>query len=285
MDRVVITIHPTVSDDRLLSVADAMQQVLDHMTLFEDAQLALGEPPNARFEWRLEKASTNSPFTVVAVAQAANPAVNVSAPARRVKAEVSRGLRSLIERGVPPPWMTQNSLAVAKNIFARNLNGIGTTDINFEDGDVLSITPVEAKAGINTLDALNVMAFEQDLAPRVSFGEIEGVMLAAGRYRNREAIQIRNEMYGFVWCTLSQDLIARFGDEHSMSDIWKGKTIGVYGRLNYAAGGKLQTIDAVDVREIESAPLVSLEAILDPNFTAGMDPFEYLEQLHEGRLG
>jgi hypothetical protein len=283
MDRVVITIHPTVSDERLLTVADAMQQVLDHIKLFEDAQQAMGDP-RTRFEWRLEKASTNSPFTVVAVAQAVDPAVDVSAAVKRVKADVSYGLRSLMTRGVPPQWMTQGSFAVAKNIFARNLNGIGETDIDFDEGDVLSIKTDQANAGISALEALNVMAFEQELAPRLSFGEIEGVMLAAGRYRNREAIQIRNEMYGFIWCTLSKELIAKFGDEHSMSDIWKGKTLGVYGRLNYAAGGKLATIDAMDVREIEAAPLVNLEAILDPDFTAGMDPHEYLERLHEGQL-
>ena len=67
MARVVITIHPTVSDERLLGVADAMQQVLDHIKLFEDAQQAMGDP-HSRFEWKLERASTNTPFTVVAVA-------------------------------------------------------------------------------------------------------------------------------------------------------------------------------------------------------------------------
>lgn len=284
MARVVITIHPTVSDEKLLSVADAMQQVLDHIKLFEDAQQAMGDP-HTRFEWKLEKASTNTPFTVVAVAQAVDPAVDISAAVSRVKSDVAHGLRSLMKREQPPRWMTQGSFAVAKSIFARNLNGIGETDIEFDEGEIVSITPDYASVGITALEALNVMAFEQELVPRISFGEIEGVMLAAGRYRNREAIQIRNEMYGFIWCTLSQDLIEKFGDEHSMSDIWKGKTIGVHGRLNYLAGGKLATIEAMDVREIEAAPLVDLEAILDPDFTAGMDPHEYLERLHEGHLG
>jgi hypothetical protein len=284
MARVVITIRPTVSDDKLLSVADAMQQVLDHIKLFEDAQQAMGDP-HTRFEWKLEKASTNSPFTVVAVAQAVDPAVDISAAVTRVKSDVAQGLRSLMTRGETPRWMTQGSFAAAKSIFARNLNGIGETDIDFDEGEIVSIKPEQASVGITALDAINIMAFEQDLGPRVSFGEIEGVMLAAGRYRNREAIQIKNEMYGFIWCTLSKELIAKFGDEHSMSDIWKGKTIGVHGRLNYVAGGKLTTIEAIDVREIEDAPLISLEAILDPDFTAGMDPHEYLERLHEGQLG
>jgi hypothetical protein len=284
MDRVVITIHPTASDEKLLSVTDAMQQVLDSIKLFDDAQQAMGDP-HTHFDWKLEKASTNSPFTVIAVAQATNPAVDVSAAVRRVKNDVAEGIRNLITLGTPPRWMTQGSFTTAKNIFVRNLNGVGETDIDFDEGHVISIKKDQASAGINALNALNIMDFDQELAPRLSFGEIEGVMVAAGRYRNREALQIRNEMYGFIWCILSKDIIKRFGDEHSMSDIWKGKTLGIQGRLNYLAGGKLATIDAIDVREIEAAPLIDLEAILDPEFTAGMDPHEYLERLHEGQLG
>jgi hypothetical protein len=284
MARVVITIHPTVSDEKLLSVSDAMQQVLDHIKLFEDARQAQGDP-RTRFEWKLERATTNTPFTVVAVAQGDDPGIDISEAVKRVKSDVSEGLKRLMSREQPPQWMTQGSFAVAKNIFARNMNGIGETDIDFEEGEIVSIIPTKASAGINTLDALNITDFENELAARQSFGEIEGIMIAAGRYRGREALQIRNEMYGFVWCPLSKDLISRFGDEHSMSDIWKGKTLGIQGRLNYVAGGKLQYIDAHDIREIEAAPLVDLEAILDPDFTAGMDPHEYLERLHEGQIG
>lgn len=69
-----------------------------------------------------------------------------------------------------------------------------------------------------------------------------------------------------------------------MKDVWEGQALGVRGRLIYAAGGKLSRIDADEIREIRSAR-VDLESVLDPNFTAGLDPVEYLEQLHEGRLG
>ena len=64
-------------------------------------------------------------------------------------------------------------------------------------------------------------------------------MVAAGRYRSRAAVQIRSELYGFVWCILSQNVIERFGNEHKMAAVWEGRTIGVYGRLSYAVGGKL----------------------------------------------
>ncbi|HLH11569.1 MAG TPA: hypothetical protein VKV77_06800 [Methylovirgula sp.] len=284
MDRIVITIHPAPSDEGLLSVADAMQQVLDSMKLFEDAQSSLGNPRES-FAWKLERASANSPFTVVAIAQPLNPTVDISSAVRRVKAEVSEGLRNLITHGSTSPWMTQDSLSAARSLFARNRNGIGETAIDFEDGEVLSIDRTQAAAGIQAIAGINVMVLDQDLPARQSFGEIEGVMVAAGRYRNRAAIQIKNELYGFVWCALSKSLIARFGSEHSMAEIWEGKTVGVQGRLSYANGGKLTFIDALDLREISAAPRVDLSSTLDPNFTAGMDPHEYLEKLHEGQIG
>ena len=93
--------------------------------------------PHSRFEWKLEKASTDSPFTVVAVAQAVDPAVDISVAVSRVKSDVAHGLKSLMTRGQPPRWMTQGSFAVAKSIFARNLNGIGETDIDFDEGEIV----------------------------------------------------------------------------------------------------------------------------------------------------
>ena len=77
MGRIVITIRPTPSDEGLLRVEDAMQQVLDAIKLFERAEKALVSPQEA-FEWRLERASAGSPFTVVAVAEPLNPTMDVS---------------------------------------------------------------------------------------------------------------------------------------------------------------------------------------------------------------
>src|SRR5439155_10406995 len=118
----------------------------------------------------------------------------------------------------------------------------------------------------------------------IAYGEIEGLMTAAGRYYGRAAISIQTDLYGYVWCPLSKDLMAQFGDEHKMSEVWEGKTIGVEGQLIYRAGGKLSRIEARKIRVIEAAPLIDLDSVLDPHFTAGLDPVEYLNKLHEGEL-
>jgi hypothetical protein len=106
---------------------------------------------------------------------------------------------------------------------------------------------------------------------RVVYGEIEGQMLAAGLYGRRPAIQIRTHLYEFVWCVLSDQLVTKFGSQTKLAEVWEGKTVGVYGQLHFLAGGRLNRVDADDVRQIDVPPL-DLDAILDPDFTAGLDP-------------
>jgi hypothetical protein len=287
MERIVITIRPSPSDDVLLRVADAMQQVIDAIKILEQAKRVM-VPPEESFEWRLERAATASPFTVIAVAESVNRTIDVTPQVRRVRAQVAHGLRDFVTSGIPPSWMDSESIKNARSIFTRTQNGIGHTEIDFDPDngvhDVVSIDRGTAESGIRAIAALNPLDVEADLPEREAFGEVEGVMVAAGRYRNRPAIQIRSELYGFVWCTLSAAVIDEFGSEHSMADVWKGKTIAVRGRLTYE-GGKLKRVEVIDIpREIVAAPPIDLESVLDPDFTSGMDPNEYLDKLHAGEL-
>src|SRR6266545_7233325 len=119
MDRLVITIHPTPSDEGLLRVSDAMQQVIDALRVLEQAERVL-VPPQDTFEWRLEHAEARSPFTVVAVAEPVNPIADVTPHVRRVKAEVSRGMRDFISRGTPPPWMDPEGMIAFRRLLVRN---------------------------------------------------------------------------------------------------------------------------------------------------------------------
>jgi hypothetical protein len=285
MDRFAITIQPAPFDAGLLRVSDAMQQVIDTLMLFDDAERSTN-PEGPSFEWRLEQASTNSPFTVIARADAIRPHEDVSENVRRVKAEVSKGLKNLMTRGEAAPWMNLQRDGALRRFLSRNQNGVGRTDIDFMEGDSasLSIDRASADAGMRALAAINVIDVSADLYEREAFGEIEGVMVAAGRYRGQPAIQIRSEFYGFVWCSLTQKIILQFGSEHAIKDVWEGKSIGVQGVLSYGIGGKLLKIGVHDIREIESVERIDITTILDPSFTSGLEPDEYLRLLHEGEL-
>jgi hypothetical protein len=280
-NRLVITIRP--SDDGMLRVDDAFRQVLDALRLFEQAERSLGNP-HAAFVWRLEKASTESPFRVVAVADPIDPAIDVTPQVARTKALVASGVRNLVARAEPPSWLPREAVPVVREIFSRNLNGIASTEIDFEAPaiDPLAIDRNQARAGLRAVEAIHPMD-ASDIPERTAYGEIEGLLLAAGRYRIRPALQIRTYLYGFVWCVLSDRLIAKYGSEVKLAEVWQDKTIGVYGQLHFLRGGRLGRIDAEDVRQIEVSP-IDLDAILDPDFTTGLDPLEYLDKLHEGGL-
>jgi hypothetical protein len=173
---------------------------------------------------------------------------------------------------------------VVRQLFSRNVNGIARTEIDFEVPAIapLSIDREQAAAGLRAVEAINPLD-ATDIPERIAYGEIEGQMLAAGRYNRRPAIQITTHLYGFVWCVLSDALVARFGDEHKLAEVWEGRSVGVAGWLHYLAGGRLNRLEADDLRIIEAPPF-DLDAILDPHFTAGLDPVEYLKRLHEGDL-
>lgn len=283
MERIRITIHPPSSDEGLLDVSDALQQVIDLLSLYEQAETANASPDES-FEWKLVQASANSPLTIVAEARALNPSVDIGPQVRKVKTEVASGLRNLMQGEGPAWWMQRDAVNLARSLFARNQNGIAVTEIDFGDNQLLAIDRAHADVGIRAVTGIDAVDVEAEIRARNAWGEIQGVMVAAGRYRGQAAVQIRTEQYGFVWCRLPAEVRARYGSAHKMEEVWEGKPIGVRGRLIYGNQGKLSWIEANDIREIIAAPKIDLASVLDPDFTTGLNPAEYLRQLHEGTL-
>ncbi len=283
MEHLIITIRPTQPDDELLRVSDAMQHIIDYIKLIKEAENAIVSPEES-FEWRLESASANSPFTVVAVAESTHPEVDVSSQVQKVKAEFSSGMRELIQNRRPPWWMGPDAINLARSVFTRGQNGIGRTEIKITEDETFLIDRAQADAGVKAIAAISAISVDTDISDREAWGEIEGVIVAAGRYRNRPAIQIRTDLYAYVWCQLPNAIIEKFGSEHKVKDVWSGKTLGIQGKLIYVSGGNLSRIEANDIRELESVLPIDLNSVLDPNFTSGLDPVEYLRKFHEGDL-
>jgi hypothetical protein len=282
MDRIVITIRPAPSDANLLSATDAMRQVIDTLKILSEAEQSFGSPHEA-FQWKLESASTNSPLRIVLLAESVNPTVDVSAHVRRVKTEVSRGVLALVSQRAAAPWMKADVLKTMQGMLRRNVNGIGITEIDFETDDApIALDKAQAEIGLSAIEGLNATD-STDQPAREAWGEVPGVVVAAGRYKGRPAIQIRTEIYGFVWCILSTGLIKKFGDEQKLAEVWRDKMVGVVGVLDYQEGGRLGRIDAQQIRDIDTHE-VPLSKILDRDFTAGLEPHDYLDQFHAGEL-
>ena len=289
-ERVVITVRPQPSGGGLLKVADAMQQVLDILRVFESAGRSLDTDPPQAFDWRLERASANSPFTIIAVAQARDPSVDVSQWAKLAKHEAAVAFRALADRRSPPAWLDQDGTAALRGVYERTLNGIAATAIDFDGTDVpdehitgsFEVAAETAEAALDVLRAASPLS-EMHMPARVARGELDGQLVAVGRWRNRPALQVLNPLYGPVWCVVPPELVASLGGERTLEEVWSGRRVAVDGRFHYGAGGRLIRVVVEDIRE-KTARRVKMEDVLDPGFTAGLDPIDYLERLHDGSL-
>ncbi len=281
-ERVTITIRPAASDQGLLRVRDAMQQVMDLLKIYEEAERAMASPGES-FEWRLERATTNSPLTIVALAEPRDATKDITIHVRQVKSEVATGMRNLIEHKQPAWWMGPDAINAIRDVLVRNENGIGTTEIE-AGAETFAINRTQAHAGLQAISGITPISAPMEIPDRIAWGEIQGLIVAVGTYHGKPALQLKTDQYKFVWCILSKWLVEQFGGDHTLDEIWNGKMIGAQGDLIYAKGGKLSRIEAEEIREIGESPLVDLAAVQGPNFTGGLDPVEYLRQLWEGSV-
>lgn len=284
MEKIVITIHPPNTDEGLLRVSDAMEQVLDMLRLHDAARSGVLRPEGL-FEWRLERAATNSPFTITARAESRDPAIDVTEYVQLVNREFRTGFENLTMRGIPASWMDPEALGVAAAILKRNQNGIGLTTFKAdEDKEPLVVDRRVATEGMKNISAVDVLSVEASAEESVAWGELRGVMVNAGLWGKKPALRLLTPDYGLVWCRLLPEVAEAFGHERTLDESWKGEALAVEGKLIYKAGGRIARVIVSGVRDLPEVPRVDLDSIIDRDFTGGLDPVEYLRRLHEGEL-
>jgi hypothetical protein len=171
--QVSITVRSNLGEDGPLAVQDALRQILDYFDLLSIAQ---GESDRHRVTWHLVSIAMASPLTAVAEAVALEPGVPVAAISRLARERVGSGIASVAERGLIPAWMDEEAQEKTRGILARNLDGLGRTDLHLDrDSPVIAIVERTARAGLLALDraALDRQSNEPDLS-RTELGSIEG---------------------------------------------------------------------------------------------------------------
>jgi len=250
-----------------------MRQVLDVFEMLES---------NTGVEWKLIAASTNSPLRVQAEAVSLEAGVDVTVMARAQKQKLAKNLREIAHGHAPmdPGFKSK----IAKRVFARNLNGVGLTEIDFESGEPVTFTPKISTIAIELLENRPLALFDVP-STREEIGSVEGTLQDVGTHYNCPAVRIsENRGKGYVWCRLSEELQAQFQDKATYKDVWHHKRVIARGRIKYDEEGDIMYILANDIRRIDGAP-VSLERIKDKNFTGGLSVVEYLDRFRDGTLG
>jgi hypothetical protein len=276
--KIAITVHPAGTDAGSLTVADAMRQVLDLVEVLGHIDTAEGDA--AEIVWRLESASTNSPFTVIAAAASPDPALSVAIEANRVASAFSDAMVGLLEDERKSEALDAEASRALERVFKRNLNGIGRTDIAVLESDAppIHIVPLRAQRALITLERAELEEIEPNLA-RSEFGAREGEVVGLIRHYGKAALLVRDRITGDkVTAVLTSDLARRLGPEHKWNEAWEGERVLISGELHYDAAGTLRKIDAEEVEPIHTSPvtLAELEGI---DLLRGQSPSERIDQL------
>lgn len=278
-ERIKVTVRPSGAHPDVLTVQDAMLQVLDVFDLVSGGSDEL--------VWRLVGASMNSPFWAEGEAVSLHPGVNVAPIARALKTALSRDLSALAEGRAPDGWRGTDRWRVAERLVARNMNGVGETDIEgFFDQKPFVITPRIAEAAQR---ALREDKAAEPLLPEGrehdEFGSIEGRLLSLTTDYDQPAIKVEDRRTSsVVTCRITDDIAERIATEETVRDVWANRRVLVRGRIRYGKTGEMIRVYADDVERI--APRhVELREIRDPNFTGGMGIAEYLERHRDGDFG
>jgi hypothetical protein len=275
-EKVTVTVSASGAHPDVLTVEDAMRQVLDIFELLNGVDSAV--------EWRLASATTNSPFHVEGEAVSFETAVDITVVARTQKQVVADGLREIAEGHIPHDW-DDKRIKIAKRVYERNLNGVGSTDIDFQQSGKITVTPRFAQTAIAVLAKSPKIDLYDFPKIKGEIGSIEGVFAHLSTYRNQPAIGVVDaRTKSMVWCVLSPDLQAKFADKADFDDFWKHSRVVVRGRIRYATNRSISFAVADDIARIEPKA-VALTAIRDPDFTGGLSTSEYLDRFREGALG
>lgn len=282
-EKVTITVRASGAHPDVLTVQDAMRQVLD---LFE--LLSPDEDKQDQFAWRLSYASTNSPFTAQGEAVSLVPDVDITVIAKTQKAEFIRNISSIGRGEIPDRFKAGKQADILKGMLKRNLNGVGSTEIRlYEDVMPLVVTPRFAEAAIQSLAVKENPLPQVDLRfgrPREERGTLDGYFLDVGFHYNQPAIRILDrKTRNVVWCRIDEATRDKIAAEADYNDVWNRQRIRVKGRIRYDRDGRIVQVIASSLDRVKNNQ-VGLNSLYDPDFTGGISTGEYLDLLREGSL-
>jgi hypothetical protein len=263
------------------TVDDLLDQIRDYFDILEGVEQAIADDGRRAIEWRIVKASTNSPLSFEATAFPKDFAVNIDNRVALVTRHTALGLSMLRDRAERPSFFTEKVLRRAERLFERVTNGLAETRIEYSEGlPSLDITYQVAKAAAT--NTRNVLA--PQAKPYKELGSIEGNAQSIERDGfGRRIMWVRYRLTGeSIKCVVSGEAEKEL-EAHQIRDVWKYRRVQVYGMLHYRGLGDLKEVEAIRVRFMpERNELPTVEDILDPNFTGGLSSEDYLTRLRDG---
>jgi len=279
--KVTFIVEPSEAHHDVLSIQDAFQQAIDFFNLLTDET-------EENVIWKLEMASTNTPFTCqgepvdTRTWAAAHTLVEP-----RVQA-IEQNFVRLAEGKDFDDSFPREKVAVAHRMLVRNRNGIGRSVARFsEDTEPVEISQDTANRYFGEVlapvESLHSYLFSR--TSRREVGSVDGRLVDIGTDYDEPALQLEEKNTGRrFWCRVSAATRDEIGADMTAGDVWQHKLVRVRGTLNYDEQGKVIRVVDGNVAFIQP-PEVDLDKIEDKEFTEGYAVNEYLDRLRENEFG
>jgi len=281
MSRVKFTVEPSEGCHDVLTIQDAFQQALDFFDLLTDEM-------DRNVVWKLEMASTNSPFTCEGEPVDRRTWAGAHHAVRKRVEIVERNF-DRISRGLDfDESFPRSKVDTARKMLRRNTNGIGLTRAQFSPDRLMkNISQYDARRYFDEVEepikSLHSYLFSR--TSRKEQGSIEGRIIDIGTDYQFPATHLEEHRTGrTVWCRISTASSESLAEQIKAGDAWNHKRVRVRGTLNYDAQGRpIRIVDGTVV--FIDVPEPDLAQIQDTRFTEGYNVREYLDRLQENEFG
>jgi hypothetical protein len=279
--KITFTIEPAEGHHDILTIQDAFQQAIDFFDLLTDAA-------EKHVVWKLEMASTNSPFSCQGEPVDTRTWVGAYGIMEKHIEVVERNLTRVARGEDFDDTFPRDKIEVAHRLLRRNTNGIGRSLAGFsEETPPVEISQHTArryfKEVVAPVESLHSYLFSR--TSRKEVGSIEGRLIDIGTDYDTPALHLEEHNTGRrLWCRISPATREQLSEDMKAGDVWKRRRIRVRGTLNYDNEGSVFRVMDGAISFID-VPEVNLDKIEDANFTGGYPIVEYLNRLREGDLG
>ena len=263
------------------TVKDLFNQILEHLKILREIETEIFGVGQEQLEWRVTNLTKNSPLSVEITPSPKVYGKNIDNRANKVVGATAYGLRELGRGSERPRYFTDKIIRRVNRINVRVTNGLASTEINFSgyDEQKIFIDKEIAETTIKNIENLKA----QSQKPYRELGSVEGHVKAV-KY-NKDGlfvITLTARIDGRdIKCTSSDaglDNIVRL----AVGEVINGLRVRVFGTLYYKILG---VIDKVDVDRVElftpRDQLPTIEDLIDPDFTNGVDSVEYIRRMRD----
>lgn len=259
------------------TVDDLLGQVRDFVGVLREVEQAVEADGANKLVWRVTDASMNSPIRFELTPYGSGPAAALAARAVLVEETTIAGLRSLRKGNPRPPYFTAEAVARARRLHSRALDGLSGTIVSVEDDAyAVVIDPAAAR------DFEKTMVRAQALAsvPYTEMGSIEGYVTKPELDGHHRAIlRFKARLGGAEIKAYARDNAFRQVEALTLSQVWHGVRVRVYGKISYKSLGEVEQINATGIEILDKIDLPGIDDIIDRNFTGGLSTHDFIREL------